>query len=83
MVGRNQEKGADDDARQVGAHVGRTAGGGLIGLALAAPNPVRFALADRYFSYEPYALMLRRGDPAFHRAVNRVLARQYRSGQIL
>ena len=33
----------------------------LIGLALAAPNPARFALADRYFSYEPYALMLRRG----------------------
>ena len=37
----------------------------LIGLALAAPNPARFALADRYFSYEPYALMLRQGDPAF------------------
>ena len=55
----------------------------LIGLALAAPNPARFALADRYFSYEPYALMLRRGDPAFRLAVNRVLARLYRSGQIL
>jgi ABC-type amino acid transport substrate-binding protein len=55
----------------------------LIGLALAAPNPGRFALADRYFSYEPYALMLRRGDPAFRLAVNRVLARLYRSGQIL
>jgi rRNA maturation protein Nop10 len=25
----------------------------LIGLALAVPNPARFALADRYFSYEP------------------------------
>jgi glutamate/aspartate transport system substrate-binding protein len=55
----------------------------LIGLALAAPNPGRFALADRYFSYEPYALMLRRGDPAFRLAVNRVLARLYRSGQML
>jgi ABC-type amino acid transport substrate-binding protein len=55
----------------------------LIGLALAAPNPARFALAERYFSYEPYALMLRRGDPAFRLAVNRVLARLYRSGQIL
>jgi glutamate/aspartate transport system substrate-binding protein len=55
----------------------------LIGLALAAQNPARFALADRYFSYEPYALMLRRGDPAFRLAVNRVLARLYRSGQIL
>ncbi len=55
----------------------------LIGLALAAPNPERFALADQYFSYEPYALMLRRGDPAFRLAVNRALARLYRSGQIL
>jgi ABC-type amino acid transport substrate-binding protein len=55
----------------------------LIGLALAAQNPAQFALADRYFSYEPYALMLRRGDPAFRLAVNRVLARLYRSGQIL
>jgi glutamate/aspartate transport system substrate-binding protein len=55
----------------------------LIGLALAAQNPARFALADRYFSYEPYALRLRRGDPAFRLAVNRVLARLYRSGQIL
>jgi ABC-type amino acid transport substrate-binding protein len=55
----------------------------LIGLALATQNPARFALADRYFSYEPYALMLRRGDPAFRLAVNRVLARLYRSGQIL
>ena len=55
----------------------------LIGLALAAPNPERFALADQYFSYEPYALMLRRGDPAFRVAVNRALARLYRSGQIL
>jgi ABC-type amino acid transport substrate-binding protein len=55
----------------------------LIGLALAASNPARFALAERYFSYEPYALMLRRGDPAFRLAVNRVLARLYRSGQIL
>jgi len=55
----------------------------LLGLALAAPDPRRFALVDRYFSYEPYALMLRRGDPAFRLAVNRVLARLYRSGEII
>jgi ABC-type amino acid transport substrate-binding protein len=55
----------------------------LIGLALGAPDPARFVLADQYFSYEPYALMLRRGDPAFRLAVNRTLARLYRSGQIL
>jgi ABC-type amino acid transport substrate-binding protein len=37
---------------------------------------------NRYFSYEPYGLMLRRGDPAFRLAVNRVLARLYRTGDI-
>jgi glutamate/aspartate transport system substrate-binding protein len=55
----------------------------LIGLALTATNPASFALFDRYFSYEPYALMLRRGDPDFRIAVNRSLARLYRSGDIL
>jgi ABC-type amino acid transport substrate-binding protein len=55
----------------------------LIGLALTASDPRRFVLAERYFSYEPYALMLRRGDLDFRLAVNRSLARLYRSGQIL
>jgi glutamate/aspartate transport system substrate-binding protein len=55
----------------------------LIGLALTARNPADFALVDRYFSYEPYALMLRRGDPDFRIAVNRSLARLYRSGDIM
>jgi glutamate/aspartate transport system substrate-binding protein len=55
----------------------------LIGLALTASDPRRFALGDRYFSYEPYALMLRRGDVDFRLAVNRSLARLYRSGDVL
>jgi glutamate/aspartate transport system substrate-binding protein len=55
----------------------------LIGLALTAKSPADFALVDRYFSYEPYALMLRRGDPDFRIAVNRSLARLYRSGDIM
>lgn len=55
----------------------------LIGLALTAADPRRFVLAERYFSYEPYALMLRRGDLDFRLAVNRSLARLYRSGRIL
>lgn len=55
----------------------------LIGLALTAQSPTRFVLVDRYFSYEPYALMLRRGDPDFRLAVNRSLARLYRSGEIM
>jgi ABC-type amino acid transport substrate-binding protein len=55
----------------------------LIGLVLSTPEPQRFALLDRFLSYEPYALMVRRGDPAFRLAVNRSLARLYRSGDIM
>jgi ABC-type amino acid transport substrate-binding protein len=55
----------------------------LMGLVTSASNPRQFVLLDRYLSYEPYALMLRRGDPEFRLAVNRSLARLYRSGQVL
>ena len=54
----------------------------LIGLALTSKAPIRLVLAEQYLSYEPYGLMLRRGDPDFRLAVNRVLSRLYRSGQI-
>jgi glutamate/aspartate transport system substrate-binding protein len=54
----------------------------LIGLALTSKDPTKLALAEQYLSYEPYGLMLRRGDADFRLAVNRVLSRLYRSGQI-
>jgi len=54
----------------------------LIKLALTSKDPTRLTLAEQYLSYEPYGLMLRRGDPDFRLAVNRVLSRLYRSGQI-
>jgi ABC-type amino acid transport substrate-binding protein len=41
-----------------------------------------FRLLDEDFSIEPYALTLPRGDHEFRLAVNRVLARLYRSGEI-
>jgi ABC-type amino acid transport substrate-binding protein len=41
-----------------------------------------FKLIDQDFSIEQYALMLPRGDHDFRLAVNRVLARVYRSGEI-
>ena len=41
-----------------------------------------FKLLDQDFSIEQYALMLQRGDHDFRLAVNRVLARIYRSGEI-
>jgi ABC-type amino acid transport substrate-binding protein len=55
----------------------------LIGLAMMSKDPTKLALADQYFSYEPYGLMLRRGDADFRLAVNRGLARLYRSGEII
>lgn len=55
----------------------------LVGLAITASDPTRFIIADRYFSYEPYALMLRRGDRDFRLMVDRSLARLYRSGEVL
>ena len=54
----------------------------LIGLALNAIDAQSYRLSDEMFSYEPYALMLRR-DADFRLAVNRELARLYRSGDIL
>ena len=41
-----------------------------------------YKLLDQDFSIEQYALMLRRNDADFRLAVNRVLARVYRSGEI-
>jgi glutamate/aspartate transport system substrate-binding protein len=55
----------------------------LIGLAMTSKDPAKLAISDQYFSYEPYGLMLRRGDADFRLAVNRVLARLYRSGEIV
>ena len=43
----------------------------------------RFRLLDEDFSIEPYALTLPRGDHEFRLAVNRVLARLFRGGEIV
>jgi len=55
----------------------------LIGLAVTAKDPKRFALANLLFSYEPYGFMMRRNDGAFRLAVNRALAELYRSGGVV
>jgi ABC-type amino acid transport substrate-binding protein len=49
----------------------------LAGLAVRAGAGDSFALCGDDFSFEPYALMLRR-DPAFRLTVNRTLAQAYR-----
>jgi len=54
----------------------------LIGLALGSKGQVAYKLLDEDFSIEPYALVLPKGDHEFRLAVNRGLARLYRSGEI-
>ena len=54
----------------------------LIGVVLSSQGKGAYKLLDEDFSVEPYALALPRGDADFRLAVNRVLARLYRTGDI-
>jgi ABC-type amino acid transport substrate-binding protein len=54
----------------------------LIALRATAADPEKFKLFDSDFSYEPYALVIRRNDADFRLAVNRALVDLYRSGDI-
>lgn len=54
----------------------------LIGQLLKAKDPLEWTLSEDQFSYEPYALMLKRGDASFRLAANRVLAHLYRTGEV-
>ena len=54
----------------------------LIGLAASLPDTKKIKIGEKNFSYEPYGLMMRRNDADLRQAVNTVLARIYRTGQI-
>jgi len=54
----------------------------LIGVVLTSKTQGAFKLLEEDYSVEPYALALPRGDHEYRLAVNRVLARLYRSGEI-
>ncbi len=54
----------------------------LIGLVVSQKSPRKFAIADELFSYEPFALAVRRNDSEFRLLADRVLSQLYRSGQI-
>jgi polar amino acid transport system substrate-binding protein/glutamate/aspartate transport system substrate-binding protein len=51
-------------------------------MMLGDPEAKDFKLADRYFTYEPYALALPHGDSAYRLAVDRALSRIYRTKTI-
>jgi len=54
----------------------------LVGLVGKAKDPKSLALLGEALSYEPYAIVLPRGDSSFRLAVNRALAEVYRSEEI-
>ena len=55
----------------------------LAGLLSTAKDRAKLRLSAEIFSYEPYALMMRRGDNAFQAQVNRALSALYRSRAIV
>jgi len=53
----------------------------LIGQVIESLYPKQYSLIDETFSYEPYALVVRRNDADFRLVANRALSQLYRSGQ--
>ena len=54
----------------------------LLALRAASADPARWQLLGNDFSFEPYALVVRRDDADFRLEVNRALVDLYRSGEI-
>jgi glutamate/aspartate transport system substrate-binding protein len=54
----------------------------LIGLVVTHKNPKQFSVSDEVFSFEPFALAVRRNDAEFRLIANRVLSKLSRSGEI-
>jgi ABC-type amino acid transport substrate-binding protein len=54
----------------------------LIGLVVTHKDPKQFAVTEKVFSFEPFALAVRQNDSEFRLVANRVLSRLSRSGAI-
>jgi glutamate/aspartate transport system substrate-binding protein len=54
----------------------------LIGLALSSKNPRNLRLSGYFYSYEPYALMVRKNDAAFRLIADRTLATIFAHSEI-
>ena len=54
----------------------------LFGLLAKSEKKQELEVVGRYLTYDPYGVMYRRGDPDFRLAVNKALARVFRSGEI-
>jgi len=53
----------------------------LIGQVIEALSPNQYSLVSETFSYEPYALVVRRNDADFRLVANKAIVQIYRSGQ--
>jgi ABC-type amino acid transport substrate-binding protein len=54
----------------------------IIGQVLLAGDAARYTISSDVFSFEPYALMIKRGDTDFRLVVDRALAGLYRNARI-
>ena len=54
----------------------------LYGLISKSKKPDDFAVVGKYLSVEPYAIMMRKDEPAFEKIVNRALIDLFQSGEI-
>ena len=68
-----------EDAKVDGFAADRTT---LVGAVLSRPGGKAYRLLDEDFSIEPYVFTLPSGDHEYRLAVNRVLARLFRTGEI-
>jgi glutamate/aspartate transport system substrate-binding protein len=54
----------------------------LASLAAGSKNPSDYAITKEALSVEPYAIMLRRGDPEFKKVVDNAITNVFKSGEI-
>ena len=54
----------------------------LYGLISKSKKPDDYAVVGKYLSVEPYAIMMRKDEPAFEKIVNRALIDLFQSGEI-
>jgi glutamate/aspartate transport system substrate-binding protein len=55
----------------------------LVGMIINSDNPKQFALTENVFSFEPFALAVRKNDSEFRLVADRMLSRLYRSKKVL
>ena len=53
----------------------------LYGLRASAPNPAELAVVGEPIQVEPYAIMLRKDDPAFKKLVDDTIVGMMKSGE--